>query len=93
MKPESWIRRLLRSKVVLAVLIIGVVAVAYVGVRVATGRGVGFGLWRVKHLPLAILNSRSVTAGNQGEYTNVIFLHHSTGRNLNRSRWSQRTVH
>ncbi len=50
--------------------------------RVVTGRGVGFGLWRVKHLALAILDSRSVRATSQGEYTNIIFLHHSTGHAL-----------
>lgn len=82
MKPDSWIGRLLRSKIVWAVLAVGVVAVGYVGVRVVTGRGVGFGLWRVKHLALAILDSRSVEAGSRGEFTNVIFLHHSTGHNL-----------
>jgi len=82
MKPDSWIGKLLRSKVVWAILAVGVGAVVYVGVRVVTCRGVGFGLWRVKHLALAILDSRSVRASSRGEYTNVIFLHHSTGHNL-----------
>jgi hypothetical protein len=36
----------------------------------------------VKHLGLAVLDSASVKATTQGEYTNVIFLHHSTGNNL-----------
>lgn len=82
MKPDSWIVKLLRSKVVWAILAVGVVVVGYVGVRVITGRGVGFGLWRVKHLALAVLDSRSVKASSRGEFTNVIFLHHSTGRNM-----------
>lgn len=35
-------------------------------------------VWRVK----AILDAHSVQAYSHGDYTNVIFLHHSTGRNL-----------
>lgn len=50
--------------------------------RLATGQGLGFGLWRVKHLGSAILDSSSVKANNRGEYTNVVFLHHSTGEHL-----------
>ncbi len=52
------------------------------GVYLLTGRDWGLGLWRVKHLVLAIFNSDSVTANNRGEFTNVIFLHHSTGEAL-----------
>lgn len=53
-----------------------------VGFRLLTGRAVGFGLWRMKHLGLAVLDSSSVTGTAHGEYTNIIFLHHSTGRGL-----------
>lgn len=31
---------------------------------------------------LAVVNSRSVTQYSQGQFTNIVFLHHSTGRNL-----------
>lgn len=50
--------------------------------RFVTGQGLGFGLWRVKHLGLAILGRNAVTDLNHGAYTNVIFLHHSVGDNL-----------
>ncbi len=82
MKPDSWIGKLLRSKVVWAVLAVGVVAVGYVGVRVATGHSAPFGLWRVKRLIMPLIDSPAVKASSRGEYTNVIFLHHSTGRAL-----------
>ncbi len=52
------------------------------GFRLLTGRGLGVRLWRIKHLALAILDHQSVTHLNHGAYTNVIFLHHSTGGNL-----------
>ena len=70
------------TPVVTVIVVLGLAFGLLLGGRLLTGRGSGFGLWRVKHLALAILDSRSVTAGNQGEYTNVIFLHHSTGYNL-----------
>lgn len=63
----------------------GVLALAFaavVGFRLVTGRTVGFGLWRVKHLGLAVLDSGSVAGTARGQYTDVIFLHHSTGNNL-----------
>lgn len=52
------------------------------GVYLLTGRDWGLGLWRVKHLVLAIFNGGPVTADNRNEFTNVIFLHHSTGEAL-----------
>ena len=63
---------------VVAVVILGL----FVSIRLVTGGGVGFGLRRVKHLALAVLNRGSVTADSRGEFTNIIFLHHSTGHNL-----------
>jgi hypothetical protein len=74
------------KKIVIAVAVVGAALVLafglWVAVRLVTGRDLGFGLWRIKHLGLAVLDSSSVTAENRGEYTNVIFLHHSTGKNL-----------
>jgi hypothetical protein len=52
------------------------------GFRLLTGRSLGLGLWRIKHLGLAILDHKSVIDLNHGAYTNVVFLHHSTGANL-----------
>jgi len=74
------------KKIVVAVAAVGAVIVLAFGlwlvVRLATGRDLSFGVWRIKHLGLAIFDSSSITAENRGEYTNVIFLHHSTGENL-----------
>ncbi|MBN2391123.1 MAG: hypothetical protein JXR84_10375, partial [Anaerolineae bacterium] len=71
-------------RVVAIALIVTVILMLAVqqGFRLLSGRGLGFGLWRIKHLGLAIFDSSSIKAKNYGEYTNVIFLHHSTGRNL-----------
>jgi hypothetical protein len=62
----------------IAVLAIG----SLLGFRLLTGRNLGFGLWRVKHLGLALLDRQAVRATANGDYTSVIFLHHSTGDNL-----------
>ncbi len=45
-------------------------------------RGRGFGLWRFMHLGRAVLDSRSVASYSRGDFTNIVFLHHSTGRYL-----------
>lgn len=65
-------------------LIVTVILVLVVqqGFHLLSGRGLGLGLWRIKHLGLAILDRKSVTTLNYGTYTNVVFLHHSTGANL-----------
>ena len=73
-----------------AVVVVGLAL--FIGVRVLTGHGLGLGLGlyrikdvvpavihRVKHVPQAVLDRGSVTADNRGDFTNVIFLHHSTG--------------
>jgi hypothetical protein len=53
-------------------------------IRLVTGKGLG-----LRSLPRSVLSmvkavgdSATVKSYNQGEYTNVIFLHHSTGENL-----------
>lgn len=65
-------------------LIVTVILMLFVqqGFRLLTGRSLGLGLWRIKHLGLAILDHKSVTNLNHSTYANVIFLHHSTGGNL-----------
>jgi len=45
-------------------------------------KGHSFGLWRFAHLGRAVIDSRSVSSYSYGDFTNVIFLHHSTGWNL-----------
>jgi hypothetical protein len=58
--------------------------VALLVIRVITGRGLG-----LRSLPrtilstiLAVRNREKVARYNRGEYTDIIFLHHSTGNNL-----------
>lgn len=67
-------RRVLRDRLVLAIVSLIVV-----------GGILGTAAWRLRGrglrgLVMAVLNSPSVTSN--GDLTNVIFLHHSTGRNL-----------
>ena len=85
MSRKSAIPRPVRA-IVVAIAVLAIVAVlalgSILGVRFLRGRGLGFGLWRVKHLGLAVLDRQSVVAKSNGAYTNIIFLHHSTGNNL-----------
>lgn len=75
-----------RVKRVVAVLVVPgiVLALAFsllLSFRAVTGRGLGFGLglWRARPVALAVLDHGSVTAHSRSEFTNVVFLHHSTG--------------
>ena len=71
---EERMRRVSRmprlKSVIVAVAGLGIVLVGALGLllgyRLITGRGLGFGLWRVKHLGLALLDSRSVIATSEG---------------------------
>jgi len=60
---------------------IAVVALILLAVLVFALRGRGI-RERVASGVKAVLDARSVRAYSRGHYTNVIFLHHSTGRNL-----------
>jgi len=79
-------RRANRSRVNFAiaaavvVVAVGLVVGLSLGLRLL--RGQGLGLWKLAHLGRAVLDSRSVVSSGQGEFTNIIFLHHSTGGNL-----------
>jgi hypothetical protein len=59
-----------------------------VGYRLISGRSLGLRSFAenqfhaIKSRALAISNHASIVAENEGDYTNIIFLHHSTGRNL-----------
>jgi hypothetical protein len=66
------------------VVVIIILLVALLTIRLVTGRGLG-----LRSLPrtlislvLAISNQEKVAQYNHGEYTDIIFLHHSTGNNL-----------
>jgi hypothetical protein len=74
-------KRLISCVLVLAALVLLTLG-AYLGLRLLTGRGFGLGLWRVPHLARAVIDSSNVTSYSHGDWTNIIFLHHSTGGNL-----------
>jgi hypothetical protein len=69
-------------------LLIGIAVLALVAVRVIGGKPLGIRswvdiqIWHTKTLAQSIAHSREVKSFSQGEYTNVVFLHHSVGENL-----------
>jgi len=65
-------------------LLLGLSLVALVAFRLVTGRGPGilsFGRGVISSLK-ATLHSQDATQLNHGAFTNIVFLHHSTGENL-----------
>ena len=78
-----------RSRIMGIVIVAGVLVVlaftALLIIRLITGHGLGISTFAyqrlhfVSSLTRAILDSDSVTENNQGEYTNILFVHHSTG--------------
>lgn len=63
---------------VAAIVVLGFLAL--LAIRLLKGRSLG--LWRLKHIGQAVLDSRSVSSYSRGDFSNVVFLHHSTGQNL-----------
>jgi len=61
-----------------------VFVLALVAMRLITGHGLGIStfLRSIADRAQAVLDRDYVTSTSQGEFTNVIFLHHSTGQNL-----------
>ncbi len=64
------------------------IALALAAFRVISGKPLGIRYfvevqtWRAASLVKAVAHARDVVSQSQGEYTNVIFLHHSVGDNL-----------
>jgi len=73
-------RTRLKSVVGIVAAIVVLSVLALLARYLLSGRGLG--LWRFAHLGRAVIDSRSVSSYSHGDFTNVIFLHHSTGRNL-----------
>jgi len=73
-------RARLKPMVIVAGIVVGFGFLALVAVRLITGRGLG--LSRLANLGRAVFDSRSVSSHSHGDFTNVIFLHHSVGHNL-----------
>lgn len=75
-------KKTVRVAAIFLIVTVILMLVVQQGFRLLTGRSLGLGLWRIKHLGLALLDRKSVTNLSHGAYTNVVFLHHSTGANL-----------
>ena len=91
MRFMNRIRSFVRSKAGIAV-IVALLGCAIILLALLV-RGRGLGLWRLAHLGRALLASGSVSSDSQGEFTNIIFLHHSTGHNLIEQGRSPGAVH
>ena len=78
----------LRSALILFILFIFLVFFALVAYRLISGRSLGLKsfvnsrIYAVQSTVKTLANQQKVRQGSTGEYTNVIFLHHSVGRNL-----------
>lgn len=75
--------------IIIGVVGIGILSLAVLlTIRLVTGQSLGLKSWvsttlySAKSLGLSILNSGSVTEYNRGDFTNVVFLHHSVGYNM-----------
>lgn len=66
------------------VALLALAGLALLAFRLTLGSGLGVRgtLKAFVNTAIAVIQSDSVRAQSQGEYTNIIFLHHSTGRNL-----------
>lgn len=68
--------------------VIGLGLVILLTIRLVTGQSLGLRSWvsasiqSTKSLGLSLLNSGAVTTYSQGNFTNIVFLHHSVGNNL-----------
>jgi hypothetical protein len=80
MSEPGTARKRLKPIAIVAVVVVVVGLAALVAIRVLTGHGLG--LWRLVHLGKAVIDSPTVTGYSRGDWTNVIFLHHSTGERL-----------
>jgi len=73
---RAWVATFIAAAIVIVLVL--------VAVRLITGHDLG--IWSfarsVSHRAEAVLDSNRVASSSQGEFTNVIFLHHSTGRHL-----------
>lgn len=76
--------RTFKGLVMLAGLVVCVALVALVAARIVVGQWLGpRSLVRtIVNVTLAVSQRSAVSTSNQGNYSNIIFLHHSTGNNL-----------
>ena len=78
----------LKSRLGMVGIVIVLMILSLLAIRLVTGRGLGlwtFATSRIRSTSSrvqAVLDSQSVSSYSRGDFTNVIFLHHSTGHNL-----------
>ena len=71
-----------------ASLLVIIVVIVLLSYRFITGGSLGLRsfvsakIYTVTNLPRAVLDRTNVQAHNQGDFTNIVFLHHSVGNNL-----------
>ncbi len=88
MSATKTVRTRLKSMVTVIGIVVVLGFLALLAIRLITGRSLG--LWTfassrirsISSLGQAVFDSRSVSSYSRGDFTNVIFLHHSTGHNL-----------
>lgn len=84
MKTVNNYSKLARSGFVLGIFVAVLGIVLFISVSRVSERGYsprGFG-YALRSLVRSLAESRQRVAGSRGDYTNVIFLHHSTGNHL-----------
>jgi hypothetical protein len=81
MKASTRIRIALRSKVSLVSIVVALGVILLLTILLFSGRGLRL-LSRIVHPGRAVLDSDFVSAYSHGDFSNVVFLHHSTGHNL-----------
>lgn len=82
-KRSSFWRILMTIAVVLVVAVAALAAVRLIGGKpLGIRHWVDVQLWHGKSFAAALAHSREVKSFSQGDYTNVVFLHHSVGENM-----------
>lgn len=88
MRGTTKARACLKSIVGISAIVVVLGFLVLAAIRLVSGRSLG--LWTfasskiqfVSNLSQAVLDSHAVSSYSRGDFTNVIFLHHSTGNNL-----------
>ncbi len=72
--------RLVKPVVIALVGVVVLGLTIFLTIRLVTGRTLG--IRSLMSLGLSIMNSGSISDSSRGDFTNIIFLHHSVGRNM-----------
>ncbi len=65
-------------------LLVGLLIISLLIYRKVSGKSLGImnTFYTIRNITKSVLDSKNVTAENQGDYTNILFVHHSVGKNL-----------